>query len=114
MSGDKEQDYFADGLAEEIINALSKLSNVFVIAAKLLIQLQGQTSEGPAGAEEMGFSMCWRGAYAKWGDKVRITAQLVDALTGNHLMSERYERHLKDIFAIQTMSHEVLTSLRVK
>ena len=114
MSGDKEQDYFADGLAEEIINALSKLSNVFVIARNSSFTYKGRQVKVQQVAEEMGVQYVLEGSVRKMGDKVRITAQLVDALTGNHLMSERYERNLKDIFAIQDdVTMKVLTSLRV-
>jgi len=114
MSGDKEQDYFADGLAEEIINALSKLSNVFCDRAKLLIQLQGRQVKASRSQKKWGFSMCWRGAYAN-GDKVRITANWSMPLPVTTLCPSRYERHLKDIFAIQDdVTMKVLTSLRVK
>ena len=114
MSNDKEQDYLADGLAEEIINALSKLSNVFVIARNSTFTYKGKPVKVQQVAEELGVRYVLEGSVRKMGDKVRITAQLVDALTGNHLMSEQYERDLKDIFAIQDdVTMKVLTSLRV-
>jgi len=114
MSNDKEQDYFADGLAEEIINALSKLSNVFVIARNSSFTYKGRQVKVQQVAEEMGIRYVLEGSVRKMGDKVRITAQLVDALTGNQLMSEQYERDVKDIFAIQDdVTMKVLTSLRV-
>jgi adenylate cyclase len=114
MSNDKEQEYFADGLAEEIINALSKLSNVFVIARNSSFTYKGRQVKVEQVAEEMGVRYVLEGSVRKMGDKVRITAQLVDALTGNYLMSEQYERDVKDIFAIQDdVTMKVLTSLRV-
>jgi adenylate cyclase len=114
MSNDKEQEYFADGLAEEIINALSKLSNVFVIARNSSFTYKGRQVKVQQVAEEMGVRYVLEGSVRKMGDKVRITAQLVDALTGNYLMSEQYERDVKDIFAIQDdVTMKVLTSLRV-
>jgi adenylate cyclase len=114
MSNDKEQDYFADGLAEEIINALSKLSNVFVIARNSSFTYKGRQVKVQQVAEEMGVRYVLEGGVRKMGDKVRITAQLVDALSGNYLMSEQYERDIKDIFAIQDdVTMKVLTSLRV-
>ncbi|HME42554.1 MAG TPA: adenylate/guanylate cyclase domain-containing protein [Syntrophorhabdales bacterium] len=114
MSNDKEQEYFADGLAEEIINALSKLSNVFVIARNSTFTYKGKPVKVQQVAEELGVQYVLEGSVRKMGDKVRITAQLVDALTGNHLMSEQYERDLKDIFAVQDdVTMKVLTSLRV-
>ena len=114
MSNDPEQEYLADGLAEEIINALSKLSNVFVIARNSSFTYKGRHVKVQQVAEEMGVRYVLEGSVRKMGDKVRITAQLVDALTGNHLMSEQYERDVKDIFAVQDdVTMKVLTSLRV-
>ncbi len=115
MSNDKEQEYFADGLAEEIINALSKLSSIFVIARNSTFTYKGKPVKVQQVAEELGVQYVLEGSVRKMGDTVRITAQLVDALTGNHLMSERYEGDLKDVFAIQDdVTMKVLTSLRVK
>jgi adenylate cyclase len=114
MSNDKEQEYFADGLAEEIINALSKLSNVFVIARNSSFTYKGSHVKVQQVAEEMGVRYVLEGSVRKMGDKVRITAQLVGALTAKHLMSEQYERDVKDIFAVQDdVTMKVLTSLRV-
>ncbi len=114
MSDDPKQEYLADGLAEEIINALAKLSNVFVIARDSSFSYKGKQVKVQRVAEELGVQYVLEGSVRKMGDKVRITAQLVDALTGRHLMSEQYERDLKDIFAIQDdVTMKVLTSLRV-
>jgi adenylate cyclase len=115
MSDDPKQDYLADGLAEEIINALSKLSSVFVIARNSTFTYKGKPVKVQQVAEEMGVHYVLEGSVRKMGDAVRITAQLVDALTGNHLMSERYERDVKDLFAVQDdVTMKVLTSLRVQ
>ena len=114
MSDDPKQEYLADGLAEEIINALSKLSSVFVIARNSTFTYKGRQVKIRQVAEEMGVRYVLEGSVRKMGDKVRITAQLVDALTGNYLMSEQYERDLKDVFAVQDdVTMKVLTSLRV-
>jgi adenylate cyclase len=114
MSDDPKQEYLADGLAEEIINALSKLSNIFVIARNSTFTYKGRQVKVQQVAEEMGVRYVLEGSVRKMGDKVRITAQLVDALTGNHLMSEQYERNVKDVFAVQDdVTMKVLTSLRV-
>ena len=114
MSDDKEQEYLADGLAEEIINALSKLSSVFVIARNSSFSYKGRQVKVQQVAEELGVQYVLEGSVRRMGDKVRITAQLVDALTGNHLMSEQYERDVKDVFAMQDdVTMKVLTSLRV-
>ena len=115
MSNDKEQEYFADGLADEIINALSKLSSVFVIARNSTFTYKGKPVKVQQVAEELGVRYVLEGSVRKMGDKVRITAQLVDALTGNHLMSEEYERDVKDVFAVQDdLTMKILTSLRVQ
>jgi adenylate cyclase len=114
MSDDPKQDYLADGLAEEIIDALAKLSSVFVIARNSSFTYKGRQVKVQQVAEEMGVQYVLEGSVRKMGEKVRITAQLVDALTGNHLMSEQYERDLKDIFALEDdVTMKVLTSLRV-
>jgi adenylate cyclase len=114
MSDDPKQEYLADGLAEEIINALSKLSNIFVIARNSTFTYKGKPVKIQQIAEELGVQYVLEGSIRKMGDKVRITAQLVDALTGNRLMSEQYEGDVKDVFAIQDdVTIKVLTSLRV-
>jgi adenylate cyclase len=114
MSDDPKQEYLADGLAEEIINALSKLSNIFVIARNSTFTYKGKPVKIQQVAEELGVQYVLEGSVRKMGDKVRITAQLVDALTGNRLMSEQYEGDVKDVFAIQDdVTIKVLTSLRV-
>jgi adenylate cyclase len=110
MSNDKEQTI--GRWAAEDHQCPFKAQQRFVIGETQPSLIKGNRKVQQV-AEELGFSMCWRGAYAN-GDKVRITAQLVDALTGNHLMSDVYERHLKDIFAIQDdVTMKVLTTLRV-
>ncbi len=114
MSDDPKQDYLADGLAEEIINALSKLGSVFVIARNSTFAYKGKQVGARQVAEEMGVRYVMEGNVRKMGDRVRITVQLVDTLTGQELMSEQYERDLKDIFVMQDdVTMKVLTSLRV-
>ena len=114
MSDDPNQDYLADGLAEEIINALSKLSEVFVIARNSSFTYKGRQVKVQQVAEEMGVQYVLEGSVRKMGEKVRLATQLVDALTGKRLMSEQYERDIKDIFALQDdVTMKVLTSLRV-
>ena len=114
MSDDPKQEYLADGLAEEIINALSRLSNMFVIARNSTFTYKGRHVKIQQVAEEMGVRYVLEGSVRKTGETVRIAVQLVDALTGNHLVSEHYERDLKDVFVIQDdVTMRVLTSLRV-
>jgi TolB-like protein/class 3 adenylate cyclase len=115
MSGDPEQEYFSDGLTEEIISALSKVPKLFVIARNSTFTYKGKPVKVQQISEELGVRYVLEGSVRKAKDRVRITAQLIDAITGHHLWSERYDRELKDIFAIQdqiTMS--IMTALRVK
>ena len=114
MSGDKEQEYFSDGLAEEIIDAISKLRDVFVISRNSSFAYKGKDVKVQQIAEELGVQYILEGSVRKTADKVRVTARLVDALTGRELMSERYDRDLKDIFALQDeLTMNVLTAMRV-
>jgi adenylate cyclase len=115
ISGDPEQEYFSDGLTEEIITALSKVHNMFVIARNSTFAYKGKPVKVQQVAEELGVRYVLEGSVRKAGDRVRITAQLVDAATGGHLWSERYDRDLKDIFALQDeITMKILTALRVK
>jgi len=114
MSDDKEQEYFADGLAEEIINGLTKVEHVFVIARHSSFTYKGKSVKVKQVAEEMGVRYVLEGSVRKTGEKVRITTQLVDALTGRYIFSESYDRNFKDILSVQgeiTMS--ILTALQV-
>ena len=114
MSDDKEQEYFADGLTEEIINGLSKVEHVFVIARNSTFIYKGKPVKVQQVAEEMGIRYVLEGSVRKDGDKVRITIQLVDALTGRHVFSERYDRDFKDILAIQDeITMNILVALQV-
>ena len=114
MSDDPKQEYLADGLTEEIINALSKLSSFSVIARNSSFTYKGRHVKIQQVAEEMVVRYVLEGSVRKVGDKVRIAAQLVDTLTGNQLMSEQYESDLKDVFVTQDeVTMKVLTSLRV-
>jgi adenylate cyclase len=115
MSGDKEQEYFSDGLTEEIINALSKLPQVFVIARNSTFIYKGKPVKVQQVAQDLGVRYILEGSVRREGNRIRITAQLVDALTGYHLFSERYDRELKDIFAMQDeVTKKVITALQVK
>jgi adenylate cyclase len=92
MSGDSEQEYFSDGITEEIITALSKTPKLFVIARNSTFSYKGKPVKVQQVAEELGVKYVLEGSVRKAGDKVRITAQLVDAQSGNHLWAERYDR----------------------
>jgi TolB-like protein/class 3 adenylate cyclase/tetratricopeptide (TPR) repeat protein len=115
MSEDKGQEYFSDGLTEEIIMALSKVPELFVIARNSTFVYKGKPVKVQQVSEELGVRYVLEGSVRKAADRVRITAQLVDATTGGHLWSERYDRDLKDIFALQDeITMKIMTSLQVK
>jgi len=115
MSGDPKEDYFGDGLAEEIITALSKTPKLFVIARNSTFVFKGKPASIKQVAETLGVQYVLEGSVRKTGNKVRITAQLIDALSGRHLWAERYDRDLKDIFAIQDeISLKITSVLNVK
>ena len=114
LSEDKDFEYFSDGLTEEIINGLSKVENVFVIARNSTFTYKGKPVKVQQVAEEMGVRYVLEGSVRKTGDKVRITAQLVDALNGRHIFSERYDRDFKDILSVQDeITMNILTALQV-
>jgi adenylate cyclase len=115
MSRDPEQEYFSDGITEEIITALSKVPNLFVIARNSVFTYKGKPVKVKQVSEELGVRYVVEGSVQKSGDKVRITAQLIDALSGHHLWAERYDRDLKDIFALQDeITMKVITALQVE
>ena len=101
MSGDHEQEYFSDGMAEDIITALSKLRSFFVIARNSTFSYKGKSPDVRQVARELGVRYVLEGSVRKDGNRMRITAQLIDGVTGNHICAERYDRELVDIFAVQ-------------
>ena len=101
MSGDTEQDYFADGIAEDIITGLSKVGSLFVIARNSSFAYKGANVNVTHVGRELGVRYVLEGSVRKAGERVRITAQLVKAESGHHLWAERYDRQLEDIFAVQ-------------
>ncbi len=114
MSGDSEQEYFSDGITEDIITDLSKVSGLFVIARNSTFVYKGKPVQVQQVGRDLGVRYVLEGSVRKAGDKVRITAQLVEATTGNHLWAERYDRELKDIFAVQDeVAEKVVSALAV-
>ncbi len=101
MSGDSEQEYFADGISEDLITALSKIHWFFVIARNSSFIYKGQAVDVTQVASELGVRYVIEGSVRKAGNRVRITAQLIDAKTGRHVWAERYDRKLEDIFDLQ-------------
>jgi len=100
MSGDPEQEYLADGISENIITALSYIPEMFVTARNSSFTYKGKPVKVQQISEELGVRYVLEGSVLKSEDKVRITAQLIDALTGGHMWSERYDRDLKDLFTL--------------
>jgi TolB-like protein/tetratricopeptide (TPR) repeat protein len=101
LSGDPEQDYFADGVVEDIIAALSRIRWLFVIARNSSFTYKGRTVDVKGVSRELGVRYVLEGSVRRSGDKVRITGQLIDATTGTHLWAERFEGTLDDIFELQ-------------
>jgi adenylate cyclase len=101
MSGDAEQNYFADGISEDIITALSKLSQLFVIARNSSFTFKGKNVNIQEVGRSLGVRYVLEGSVRKSGNRVRITAQLIDATSGGHLWAERFDRELIDIFDVQ-------------
>jgi adenylate cyclase len=100
-SGDKEQDYFSNGITEDIITELSRFSELFVIAHNSSLQYKGKAVDVRQVGRELGVHYVLQGSIRRGGDRVRISVQLIDAATGIHRWAERYERQLEDVFAVQ-------------
>jgi TolB-like protein/class 3 adenylate cyclase/Flp pilus assembly protein TadD len=115
MSDDPEQEYFGDGLAEDIITALSKVPKIFVIARNSAFTYKGKAVKIQQIGRELGVKYVLEGSVRKAGNRIRITAQLIEAATEHHLWAERYDRDLKDIFALQDeITMKIITALRVQ
>ncbi|MES2119040.1 MAG: TIR domain-containing protein [Pseudomonadota bacterium] len=115
MSGDSEQEYFSDGITEDITTDLSKISAVGVVARNTAFTFKGQHVDVSEVAAKLGVSHVLEGSVRKVGDRVRINAQLIDGATGEHLWAERYDRDLSDIFAIQDeISKAIVDALKLK
>jgi len=115
MSGDPEQEYFSDGITEEIITTLSKTDQLFVIARNSTFTYKDKPVKIKQVAEELGVRYVLEGSVRKYEDRVRITAQLIDAVAGHHLWAERYDRDLNDIFALQDeVTMKIVTALQIK
>ncbi len=101
MSGDPEQEYFADGITEDLITDLSKIPNLFVVGRHSVFAYKGTAGNLVQVARELGVKLVLEGSVRKSGQRVRITAQFIDGGTGGHLWAERYDRELTDIFELQ-------------
>jgi len=115
MTEDPTQDFFCDGLSEEIITALSKIPKLFVIARNSTFTYKGKSVKVQQVAEDLGVQFVLEGSLRKVGDRIRISSQLTDALSGYHLWAERYDRTAKDMFTIQDeITKNIISALQVK
>src|SRR5579862_409801 len=115
MSGDPEQEYFSDGITEDIITDLSKVSGLFVIARNTAFTYKGKKLKVQEIAQELGVSFVLEGSVRKAGARVRVTGQLINGKDGGHVWADRYDRDLTDIFAIQDeITHAIVEQLKVK
>jgi adenylate cyclase len=115
MSGDPEQEYFSDGITEDIITDLSKVSGLFVVARNTAFTYKGKSLEVQEVAKRLGVNFILEGSVRKAGLRVRVTGQLINGKDGGHVWADRYDRDLTDIFAIQDeITHAIVEQLRVK
>ena len=101
MSGDAEQEYFVDGMVEDIITALSRNRAFFVISRNTTFTYKGSAVDVGKVARELGVRYVLEGSVRRAGNRVRITAQLIEAASGHHLWADRYDREMADVFAVQ-------------
>jgi adenylate cyclase len=115
LSKEPEQEYLADGITENIITALSNISEMFVIARNSTFTYKGRPVKVQQVAEELGVRYVLEGSVQKAGDRVRVTAQLVDATTGHHLWAKRYDRDIRELFALQDeITQKIVVELQVE
>jgi adenylate cyclase len=115
MSGDPEQEYFSDGIAEDVTTSLSKLPQLFVIARNSSFTYKGKARKAQEISDELGVRYVVEGSVRKAGNRVRISAQLIDCSTGGHLWADRFDRELTDIFVIQDeVTQEIVTAMALK
>ncbi len=114
MSGDIDQEYFSDGISEDLITDISKVSGLFVIARNTAFTYKGKNVDLVELSEQLGVRYILEGSVRKMGSRVRITAQLIDGATNGHIWAERYDRNLEDLFSVQDeVTEEIVTALRV-
>lgn len=115
MSGDPGQEFFSDGISEDIITALSRSPWLFVIARNTTFTYRGQNADVRQIAEELGVRFVLEGSVRRAGDRIRVTAQLIDGTTGGHVWSERYDRRLTDVFDLQDeITRNVVASIQTR
>ena len=115
MSGDPDQEYFVDGMTEDLITDLSKLSGLFVVSRNSVFVYKGRPATLQEVARDLGVRSILEGSVRKVGDRVRITAQLIDGVTGGHMWADRYDRDVSDIFALQDeITRTIIEQLQVR
>jgi len=115
ISGDPKQEYLSDGITEQIITSISKMHRLFVIARTSSFKYKGKAVDVKQVSRELGVKYVLEGSVQRSGDRLRITAQLIDAITGKHLWAERYDRNIGDIFALQDeITREIIAALQVE
>ncbi|MEL7013280.1 MAG: LuxR C-terminal-related transcriptional regulator, partial [Pseudomonadota bacterium] len=113
MSGDPEQEYFSDGISDDIITALSRSPWLFIIARNTTFTYKGSSVDVRRVAKDLGVRFVLEGSVRRYGDRVRVTAQLIDGTTGGHLWSERYDGQLEDVFDLQDeITRNVVASIQ--
>ncbi len=115
MSGDAQQEYFVDGMTDEIITGLSRVPGLFVVASNSTMVYKGRAVDIKEVGREQGVRYVLEGSFRKVGNQIRVSAQLIDAVSGLHVWAERYQKKLDDIFAVQDdIAHAVVVELQVK
>jgi adenylate cyclase len=115
MSDDKDQEYLADGIVEDTLTALSQVSSLFVVARNSSFAFKGKNLDVREVGRQLGVRYVLEGSVRRAGDRLRVTAQLIDAADGAHIWAERYERQVQDIFEIQDeLTKEIVTALRIQ
>lgn len=115
LSGNPEQEYFADGISEDIVTDLSEISGVFVVARNSSFTFKGNPVDVAEVGRKLGVRFVLEGSVRKAGNRIRVLAQVVDAFSGNHLWAERYDRELKDVFGLQDeITGKIVSALKVQ
>ena len=115
LSDDPQQEYFSDGLTEDIITDLSLIPGLFVIARNSSHTYKGKSTDVRQVGQELGVHYVLEGSVRKSGNRVRVTAQLIEAASGHHLWAKRYDRNLEDVFSLQDeLTNEIVTALDVE
>src|SRR5262249_42696093 len=115
LSGDPEQEYFSDGITEDLTSRLSRLAGLAVISRNSAFTYKGKAVKVQEVSKELGVRYVLEGSVRKVGDQVRLTAQMIDATTDQHLWAERYDRPLTDLFALQdALVHKMVTTLKLQ